>query len=1009
MNIVTNPDETLDLDAVRARLAGVKGQAYWRCLDELADAPAFAETLRREFPDRADEWADGTSRRQYLRVMGASIALAGFSGCGFGNNRTEKLVPPVRQPESVIPGAAQYFASSLTLGGYATGVLVESHEGRPIKVEGNDQHPASLGATDLFSQASVLSLYDPERSQVVLRESAISTLPNFLSDLGRALEAQKPSKGAGIRLLTETIGSPTLASQIKAFLDLYPAAKWVQYEPAYRASERAAAILAFGEDVESRYDLSKADVILALDADFLGQGPAALRYSRQYAERRTPSAKMSRLYAVESTPTGVGAVSDHRLALKPSLIDALARAVAAGLGIEGVQPGPAAAVEDHAAWVTALVKDLKAHKGSSLIIPGPGLPPAVHALAHAMNDALGNVGSTVTYAEPVAARSDDQAAGLRDLTREMDAKAVDLLVILGGNPAYTAPADIPFAAALRKVRRAVHLSLEEDETSELCRWHVNASHELESWGDARAFDGTASIVQPLIAPLYDGISPFDFLAALLGRSAVTGRDAVREFWKGKKLGGEAFEPAWERAVHDGLIADSATPAKAVTLKAEAAKVAATSGAVDSLEIVFRPDPTIWDGRFANNGWLQELPKPLTKITWDNAALMSPATAGRLGLKNEEQAELTYRGRKVTAPVWITPGHADGCVTVHLGYGRRKVGKVGEGAGFNAYSLQTSDSPHTSPGLEVKGTGTTYPIACTQTHRGLSGRDLLRTGTITEYLAKPDFARRHADEMPADESMFAPYPYEGNAWGLTIDLNRCTGCNACILGCVSENNIPVVGKDQVMTGREMHWIEIDRYYTGEDADVPESTEFQPRMCMHCENAPCELVCPVAATSHSAEGLNEMTYNRCVGTRYCGNNCPYKVRHFNFLEYNPPRPSSLTILSNPDVTVRSRGVMEKCTYCVQRINGARILAKEDGREIRDGEVVTACQAACPTRAITFGNINDKTSEVAKLKADPRSYGMLAELNTRPRTSYLARVRNPNTEITPEAGHDHPTHLG
>jgi MoCo/4Fe-4S cofactor protein with predicted Tat translocation signal len=1009
MNILTNQDETLGLDAIRDRLAGKKGQAYWRCLEELADAPAFAETLRREFPDRADEWADGTSRRQYLRVMGASIALAGFSGCGFGNNREEKLVPPVRQPEATVAGAAQYFASSLSLGGYATGVLVESREGRPIKIEGNALHPASLGATDVFSQASVLSLYDPERSQVVLRESAISTLPNFLSDLGRALEAQKPSNGAGIRLLTETVGSPTLASQIKAFLLLYPGAKWTQYEPTGRASERAAAILAFGEDVESRYDLSKADVILALDADFLGQGPGALKYSREYADRRTPSARMNRLYAVESTPTGVGAVSDHRLALKPSLIDAFARAVAAGLGIEGVQPGQSKVVEAHAAWIAGLVKDLQAHRGSSLVIPGPGLPLAVHALAHAMNEALGNVGSTVVYAEPIAARSEDQVAGLRDLVREMDAGSVDLLVILGGNPAYTAPADIAFAAALRKVRRAVHLGLEEDETSALCRWHVNAAHELESWGDARAFDGTASIVQPLIAPLYEGVSPYEFLSALLGRTAVTGRDAVREYWKANKLGGETFEPVWERAVHDGLIAGSATPAKAVTLSPEAARVPAGPPASDSLEIVFRPDPTIWDGRFANNGWLQELPKPLTKITWDNAALMSPTTAGRLGVKNEEQVELTYQGRTLTAPVWITPGHADGCVTVHLGYGRSTVGKVGEGAGFNAYSLRTSEAPHFAAGLEVKGTGRTYALACTQTHRGLNGRDLLRTGTIAEYLADPDFAKRHADEMPADESMYPPYPYQGNAWGMTIDLNRCTGCNACVLGCVSENNIPVVGKDQVMLGREMHWIEIDRYYTGEDADVPESTEFQPRMCMHCENAPCELVCPVAATSHSAEGLNEMTYNRCVGTRYCGNNCPYKVRHFNFLEYNPPRPASLTILTNPDVTVRSRGVMEKCTYCVQRISGARILAKEEGREILDGEVVTACQAACPTRAITFGNINDKTSEVAKLKADPRSYGMLAELNTRPRTSYLARVRNPNTEIVPEAGHDNPTRHG
>ena len=1002
---MTQPRETtagLDLPAIRARLAGTHGRDFWRGLEELAETPEFTEFLHREFPRQATEWVEGSSRRGFLRLMGASLALAGVSGCGL--NKAEKIVPYVRAPETVVPGRPLFFATALSLGGYATGVLVESQMGRPIKVEGNEKHPASLGATDAFAQASVLSLYDPDRSQVVLREGQISTYRDFLADLSIALDEQRARRGAGLRILTETVGSPTLASQIRTLLDKYPEARWAQYEPANRDHARAGALMAFGEDVQVQYHLDKADVILALDADFLSCGPASLRYARQFADRRRlPSGSMNRLYAVESTLTTVGATADHRLPLRPGAIGAFATSLARELGIPGAGQGTPDAVAGHSRWIGAVARDLKAHRGTCLVVVGDEQPPAVHALVHAINNALGNVGQTVVYTEPVLARSTDQMASLRELVNEMESGAADLLVILGGNPAYTAPADLDFAGAVRKVPRAIHLGLHADETSVLCRWHVPEAHAFESWGDARAFDGTVSLLQPLIAPLYGGISPFELVAALRGDAGRSGYDIVRDHWRGQKLGGEEFEAAWETALHDGVIAGTALAPKQVTLKPEASAAGAAGPGPSSqaLEISFRPDPTVWDGRFANNGWLQELPKPMTKLTWDNAALVSPSTAEALGLDKEDLVELRYRGRSVQAPVWITPGHAEGCVTVSLGYGRTRAGQVGNGAGFDANALRTSEAPGFDAGLEIRKTGRKYPLACTQLHRSLEGRNHYRVGTLEEYQEDHHFAHEGHAEPGPEMSLYPPVPYEGNAWGMVVNLNACVGCNACVVACQAENNIPIVGKEEVLRGREMHWLEIDRYFSG-DLDDPE-TYLQPRLCMHCETAPCELVCPVAATTHSAEGLNEMTYNRCVGTRYCQNNCPYKVRHFNFFEYSKPRAPVLTVLNNPDVTVRSGGVMEKCTYCVQRINAGRIQAKQEGREIRDGEVVTACQAACPTRALVFGNINDPASEVARLKQEPLNYAMLAELNTRPRTTYLARVRNPNPELEPEARHD------
>ncbi len=1016
-------DGRLDLAAIRARLSAARGKDYWRSLEELADLEGFDEFLHREFPPQASTSWGPVDRREFLKLMGASLALAGFAGCGSPAPTNEKIVPYVRAPEEIIPGKPLFFATAMPLAGFGTGVLVESHEGRPTKIEGNPEHPASLGATDTFAQASILTLYDPDRSQVVTKAGRISTWNAFFTEVNAELETQRLRRGAGLRVLTETVTSPTLASQVRALLTTFPAAKWHQYEPAGRDTARAGARLAFGEYVETSYRFDRANVILALDADFLASGPGSVRYARDFADgRRVGSGRtgMNRLYVVETTPSVTGTMADHRLPLRPSQIEGFARAIARGLGVE-VQPGtgPTAA---HAKWVAAVVQDLQRHRGATVVLAGHEQPPSVHALSHAMNIALGNVGTTVMYTEPVEANPVNQLESLRALVRDMEAGVVDLLVILGGNPVFMAPADLHFGERLSKVGLRVHLSLYEDETSALCHWHVPEAHYLESWSDVRAYDGTATILQPLIAPLYNGKSVPELLAGIMGQPGRSGYDIAQEYWKSRHPGPD-FDLFWRKALHDGVVPGTALPPKRVALQKGFDRPALptppqggqTSGAQpgrnQGLEIVFRPDPTVFDGRFANNGWLQELPKPLTKLTWDNAALISPATAQRLGLSSRvgttggehgtifaDIIELNYRGRAVRAPAWILPGHPDDCITVHLGYGRMRGGRVGTGVGFNAYALRTSDAPWGNAGLEIRKIGEQYPLACTQFHHSIEGRHLVRSGTLEEYRKNPAFAQQMVPEKPRDLTIYPGFPYEGYAWGMAIDLNACTGCSACVVACQAENNIPIVGKTEVSRAREMHWLRIDRYYKGDPAN-PE-TYHQPVPCMHCENAPCELVCPTGATNHSAEGLNDMTYNRCVGTRYCSNNCPYKVRRFNFFAYADFETPSLKLLRNPNVTVRSRGVMEKCTYCVQRINAAKIQAEKEDRQVRDGEILTACQQACPTQAIVFGNVNDPTSRVATLKAGPRNYALLTEfLNTRPRTTYLARLRNSNPEIEAE----------
>ena len=982
----------LDLDSLRAQIneANEKsGPEYWRSLEELAGSPAFQEALHREFPKGASEWVDSVSRRGFLKVMGASMALAGMTGCV--RLPLEPIVPYVRQPEEVIPGRPMFYATAMTLGGYASPLLVESHLGRPTKIEGNDRHPASLGGTDIFAQAHILGLYDPDRSQSVVSMGDQRSWQSFLTAIRGPLSAQKALQGAGIRILTPTISSPTLADQLRNFLKIYPQAKWHVYEPVNRDNVLEGAKLAFGQPVETRYDFEKADVIVSLDADFLYAGfPGNVRYIRDFAKRRNPDGKMNRLYVVESTPTTTGAKADHRWPVRFNEMLTWARQLGQTGGLPaGAERNPVA-------------QELMGHQGSSVIVVGDHLTPEVHALAHVFN--LNNVGKTVFYTDPVDANPVNQLDSIKELSADIRNGKVDLLIILGGNPAYDAPADLNFADALKndRVPVRVHLGLYQNETAELCQWHINQAHELEAWGDARAYDGTVSIIQPLIAPLYGGKSALEFVALLSGQADATGYDLVRAYWQ-KQHAGTDFEQSWRESLHDGWIEGTAFAPKTPQAKAANFPNPATAD-TNAIELNIRRDPTIYDGQFSNNGWLQELPKPMTKLTWDNAILIGPKMAERLQIQTKDVVELELNGKKVTGAVWIQAGHPDNSATIFLGYGRRRAGRVGTAQGFDAYALRTSTAPWIATGLQIRKTGETYNLASTQGYQSMDTPDgghrpLVRETTLEEYRKEPNFAQ---EEEPAPGlTLYKPYPYKGEdyAWGMTIDLNSCVGCNNCMLACQSENNIAVVGHEQTLLGRHMHWIRVDTYYQG-DRDNPKAF-FQPVPCMQCENAPCEVVCPVGATNHSSEGLNDMVYNRCVGTRYCSNNCPYKVRRFNFLLFTDWETPQYKMMRNPDVTVRSRGVMEKCTYCVQRINEHKIDAEtasvREGKQIKVGdELQTACQQSCPAGAIIFGNLNDPNSKVSKLKAQSRNYSLLGELNTRPRTTYLAEISNPNPEL-------------
>ncbi len=968
----------MSLAAVRQELKGVKGKKYWRSIDELADTPDFQAAVEREFPSSAQEWVDPVSRRGFMKLMGASMALAGLAGCT--KQPDEPIYPYVKAPEDLVLGKPNYFATAHPFVTGAVPLLVKSSEYRPIKVDGNPEHPYNHGSSDVFSQGTLLDLYDPDRSQRVLYRGENREWAEFAQALAADVAATKD--GTGIYFLSETISSPTLARQWKAVQAAYPKAKLVQYDPAV-----AGTTLTGAQNVQ--YDLSGADVIVSLDADFISGAayPGFHNLVRAYTNRRKePENGMNRLYAVESSPSTTGFKAEHRLGLRSSEVPAFAAELAKAVGASGVDtPGYSWSGEQQA-FLAAAAKDLKANAGKCAVLPGLYQDASVAALALAMNDALGNVGKTVTVsAEPVNPLPSDQIGDMKALVADLNAGKVQWLVILNSNPIYAAPADLGFAGAFNKAKIVAHLGSHLDETGQIAHWHINSAHYLESWSDARAYDGTVSIVQPMIDPLYGGKTAHHILQTLMNDPMQSPYDAVRETCRPLIKGD--FETGWRKALHDGWIADTAY-AKAGSAKVQIPKIPAPTPK-DSVEIIFRPDWNVYDGRWSNVGWLQELPKPVTSLSWDNAAIVSGAMLTKLGLEEDDIVELSVGGGRVKAPVIVAPGHPENSVTVYLGYGREFAGRVGSGAGFNAYLIRNTWAPFHATG-SIRHVEGKWGVAITkshfQDHRGkrfgqqgngnnslegdeaLGERSIIRYATMEEFKANPNFANegfsREATNMGT--SMFPNWTYPDNKWGMSIDMNSCVGCNACVVSCYAENNIPVVGKQQVRIGRNMQWIRIDTYYEG-DLAAPRA-HFQPMLCQQCENAPCEQVCPVGATVHTPEGLNMMVYNRCVGTRYCSNNCPYKVRRFNFLLFSDYETESLKLMRNPDVTVRSRGVMEKCSYCVQRITEAKIEADKENRPVRDGEIVTACQQACPATAITFGNLNDKTSRVAKLSAQP-----------------------------------------
>ncbi|MCX7799111.1 MAG: TAT-variant-translocated molybdopterin oxidoreductase [Fimbriimonadales bacterium] len=988
----TKTPNALDIEEIRRRLRGERGQRYWRSLEEVAETPEFQRFLEDEFPNRSSLL--DLDRRSFLKVMGASLALAGLSGCRFLPK--EKIVPYVKAPEEVVPGKPSYYATAMAFGGSSIGLIAKAVMGRPIKLEGNESHPWSLGASDVFSQAAILSLYDPDRGATVKNKGFVATWEEFLAEARKTLPT-----AAGIRLVVGDAASPTLARQIGDFRRVYPATRVVRHEPVGRDRVLRGAQMALGQPALPIYDFSKARVVLALDADFLASMAGSVRYARDFAATRRideQNQSPSRLYCVEPAPTPTGILADHRLPVAQADLEGFVRHVAYLVGA-APQPGDAS-LAGESFW-NGLAKDLRGAGPQALVLAGDACSPEVHALVAAIQAKLGCVGSTVRYVAAPSEPKPDQTLG--QMVADLEAGKADVVLFLGTNPVYGSSLGPRLAEALGKAKLAACFDLYETETSAACSWYLPAPHFLEDWSDARAMDGTVSIVQPLVEPLHDTMSVHALLPALMNRpsDALT---EVRRTWG-------VDDKTWRAWLNEGV----ASVPKAPEVPVPAAIQVPPPGRreMGEFELAIRPDPSVWDGRFANNGWLQELPKPFTKLTWDNAVHLSFAAAEALKVSNGDVVKVTLGERSVEGPVWILPGLAKNTVLLHLGYGRRAGGRVAEGAGFDVYPLTTEDSIWGGVGARLEKTGRRAVLASAQTHFSMEGRDIVRMGTLEEYRKKPSLKPEHAHgEPPRNLTLYNDEEkrreQEGvQQWGMAIDLNLCMGCNACVTACQAENNIPVVGKDQVHRGREMHWIRIDHYYgprNGDGSGDNPAHIVQPVNCQQCENAPCEPVCPVAATVHSHEGLNQMVYNRCVGTRYCSNNCPYKVRRFNYLNYqfaqrNFDRKEDiplLKLLNNPDVTVRGRGVMEKCTYCVQRINAARIEAKKQGRKIADGEVVTACQQACPSQAIVFGDISDPNSRVSQIKRNQRNYSLLGELNVRPRTTYLARVTNPNPEI-------------
>jgi MoCo/4Fe-4S cofactor protein with predicted Tat translocation signal len=1005
-------------------------RTYWRSLAQLEERPEARAFLEREFPEGASELPEGITRRDMMMLLGASVSLAGLAGC---RRPVEEIVPYVTAPEEIVPGIPRYYATTMPFRRSAYGLIVESHEGRPTKVEGNPSHPSTLGASSSRVQASVLGLYDPDRSQSVTERGTKKSWSDFVTAWGQLSAAHAADGGASLAVLSESFSSPTLARLASELRARYPRLQWATYDAVSDESRLAGLRQATGRDLDLVLRFDRASVILALDADPLLTDPEMIRHARGFAAGRRAGATggaMNRLYAVEAVYSLTGAMADHRLRLESRQIAPFLAALAArvappearaaslsGAGVPGIDPR----------WIDALAKDFLANRGKGLIVAGERQPAAVHAAVCALNTYLGNTGKTVTYHETKDAAL-PSVGSLASLVSAMNAGAIKTLVVLGGNPVFDAPADLDFASAMAKVPQSIALGHTIDETSVKSSWHIPSAHYLESWGDARAVGGTLSVVQPLILPLFGGRTPVEMLGLMVGGQDRPGYDVVRETWK-PILGEAEFDKTWNRVLHDGFLSGSELPEVVPDLTgqplAELGRLRAAPGSPSDLEIVFLPSPSLHDGRFANDGWLQELPDPLTKLTWDNPALISPKTAESHGLANEDRVRLDYAGRSLELPVWLLPGMTDGVVALTLGYGRSHAGRIGSGVGFDAFTVRSSKAPGFDNGVRLTKLGRRYPLSATQEHGSMEGRPLVRESTVTALRSTsaagagrpegprgdgaPAAVRPEDGELTAHGvfekesphfSLWKEHTYDqGHQWGMTIDLNACIGCNACMVACQSENNVPVVGKIQVAKGREMHWIRVDRYFSGEPSGSPEMV-FQPIPCMQCEDAPCEQVCPVAATVHDGQGLNVMVYNRCIGTRYCSNNCPYKVRRFNFFNFTKDTPDILALAMNPNVTVRARGVMEKCTYCTQRINRVKIDARLAGREIRDGDVKTACQQACPASAIEFGDLRDQSSRVGKAKADPRNYALLDELNTRPRTTYLAKVRNPNPDLDPSA---------
>jgi molybdopterin-containing oxidoreductase family iron-sulfur binding subunit len=975
----------------------INEKKYWRSLDQLAETEEFKQFLHREFPEGASEMNNAWSRRNFLTLMGASIALAGLAGC---RRPKEKIVPYVTPPEEIIPGIPQQYATTMTLGSNAYGVVVESHEGRPTKIEGNKLHPSTKGASSTLIQASILGLYDPDRSQKVTYNKEEKTWDDFMSAWDSIHKEHLADKGEGLAILSEEYTSPTIDNLREQFEKTFPKATWVNYDPI--SDENIVKEIEKTSEVELKpqYDFSKAKVILSLDSDFNITESDNIKASRDFASGRNlydENSSMNRLYVVESRFSTTGAMADHRLALMPTDIELFTLALAKKLGVKGISDSELNLPEKAKKWIEPLVEDLLANKGKAVITAGRNLSPEVHALVYIINNSILDADNKSVRYIGESLKHLSSTDKFQDLNRNINSRIFSTLIIIGGNPAYNAPSDFDFSKSLSNVKNKIHLSLYDNQTSELCDWNLPMTYYLEHWSDARAVDGTLSVVQPLIAPLFDSKSPIELLHIVNNNEYKSGYELVKDNWR--VVFKTNFEKNWRRLLHDGVLKDPAGKfgfkrrvyqASNVSKYANAIKNRSSNGTT----LVFSASPSVYDGRFANNGWLQELPDAITRISWDNVAQMSKATADKYGLENEDLINIKAKDSEIQMPVWIVPGTADDTIIVELGYGQEGWGRVASGTGFNAYKLRTSDNMNYVDNVEISKTGEKYELANVQDHGSMEGRAIVREASLNEYKDDPEFAP-HMVHHPPLESMWNEFKYDkGNQWGMAIDLTTCTGCNACVIACQSENNIPIIGKQEVRNGREMHWIRLDRYYNG-DTDNPEMVH-QPVACHHCEMAPCEQVCPVAATVHDKEGLNTMVYNRCIGTRYCSNNCPYKVRRFNYFNFTKETPEIVKMAMNPDVTVRSRGVMEKCTYCIQRINKVKIEAKKEDRSIKDGEIVTACQQACPTNAIAFGDINNPDSEVVKIKKRNRNYSLLGELNVRPRTTYLAKIRNKNPKM-------------